>query len=68
MWDPNPEIRPDITQPYVIRFSEPIRAISTAKTTIVNNPNEPHSIISTLEQNEEVLAIGTTANFRWLQL
>jgi len=65
---PAATVKVGMPQPTVIRFPEPIMVTLANDTAIVKNPNEPQWIINSLKQNDEVLAIGTTADFKWLQL
>ena len=65
---PAATVKVGMPQPTVIRFPEPIMVKLANNTAIVKNPNEPQWIVNTLKENDEVLAIGTTSDFKWLEL
>lgn len=57
-----------LPHPPSIRFPEPVAVKLIEQTVVVKNPNEPKLVVRTLEKDDEVLAIGSTEDFQWLEL
>lgn len=65
---PAAAVKVGLPPPTTVTFPEPITVKLAEQASVVKNPSEPQYVLRTLEQGDEVLAIGTTSDFKWLQL
>jgi len=65
-----PTIATQVGLPYpaAVRFPQPVAVKLAEKVPVVKNPNEPQYVLRTLEKGDEVLAIGSTEDFKWLEV